>query len=635
MVKNPSKDESAKPRRKSAITSDDSARKIERIISSIPDQDELFRFEISNENKVRFARPLEEKNDYATINALRGELLAENGPLEVLVNWLETSPNIPQAGLFGPIAKDYLRELSKSPYDINFAILYARGAKFYSARMQAERQVSSHEWPALDASFRLAIDAVCDLHGPLIMSSSVGSKIVARGRDYEATPEVYRHDQMVIKRLGELIAAETDLVEEQTGKSVLELTMPIENDLQPARSRGVGMMLSASSIAFFVGAIAYMATLPPPVAAIGAVFLLGTFEKTKRYGDLTDYLASLENSVLETAQDNADLKITYLKQQFVRQLANFVKRNSDIWREIADLRPEFGWAKKYLPANKTLGQSKPQSKDQSHVFIPFSSPVKALNAYRATFSLPAQFEKERWISEIANRRVMSDLNKLNLLERPAPGIFRLTKRDIADPEGMFKYAVSQQESIKLTRQILIDNPDPAPSSVCDLITQKLGKKYVAAASKVREGQALIRWARWVEPHLIDQTRRGAAILNAVAKATTGVRGRPLLATAANLNIVSEMTLANKRRSEIAKRIGVTSEAISSWVSKGLVPGVQPNTRGRSKKTEDRLAFASSLLVNGHSFEEVSIKVGVKVPTLKKWAREGKMAEVPALQATRR
>lgn len=322
---------------------------------SIPDQNPLVRFGISENAKLNLVPTLVDKNDYDTIELLRSELLAAKGPIDHLKERYAQNANVPQASLFGPLTSKYGEELSKDPREINYTILYARGARFYAARRTATQQVASGEWPELDAGETDAINAICDLHGPLIMASAVGRKLVEDAHQYEVPPDVYERDQETIEEFGQVIAAETELMEPEAAEAYRELTTRTEGDLQPARSRGLGIAATGSALTVIVGGAAWygaggaVATIIVPAAALGAAGLVGGFfweaiKTMPRFKRATSEVGNQFENALDKAEKHADQK----ERALLEGMADLVERKRPLFERVANLRPEFGWAKKFI-----------------------------------------------------------------------------------------------------------------------------------------------------------------------------------------------------------------------------------------------------------------------------------------------
>lgn len=322
---------------------------------SIPEQNPLIRFGVSENAKLNLIPTLVDENDYKTIEALRSELLTAKGPIDCLKERYAKNKNVPQASLFAPLTSKYDEELSKDPKDINYTILYARGSRFYAARRTAAQQVASGEWPELDAEEAEAIDAICDLHGPLIMASAVGRKIVEDAHRYEVPPDVYERDQETIEEFGQMIAAETEIMEPEAAEAYKELTVRTEGDPQPARTRGLSIAATGSALTVIVGGAAWfgaggaVATLIVPAATVGAAGLVGGFfweaiKSMPRFKRATSLAGERFEKALDQAERHADQK----ERALLERMAGVVERRRDLFEKVSNLRPEFGWAKKYI-----------------------------------------------------------------------------------------------------------------------------------------------------------------------------------------------------------------------------------------------------------------------------------------------
>ena len=313
----------------------------------IPEQSPLVRFRVSEHDKIQLSPALADQNDYDTIEALRHEMLADDGPLRLLKQRF-AQVNVPQADLFGPIVKKYYDELSKVPTEINYATLYARGARFYSARATSARQVQSGDWPGPEPTEAEAIDAICTHHGPLIMASAVGRQIVINAHEYETTPAIHRQEQEIIGELGQLMASEIDIIEPDSAEAIRDLTAPIQDDPQPARSRGLRLLVASSALTVFAGGTAWfvaggtIAAVSLAVAGVGGAFLWEIAKKTDVFKGTSDDIA---NYIDELTRESQNKK--YDKQKILlKRIADFASKQRAIFLRVAGLREEFGWAKR-------------------------------------------------------------------------------------------------------------------------------------------------------------------------------------------------------------------------------------------------------------------------------------------------
>lgn len=393
-----------------------------RTAKSIPDQNPLIRFGVSENNKLRLVPSLSDENDYDTISALRSELLAASGPIPFLKDRYARNPNTPQAGLFGPLTSRYDDELSKVPKDINYAVLYARGARFYAARIAANRQVASGEWPELDADEAEAIDAICDLHGPLVMASAVGRRLISDAHEYETTPEVARQEEQLIQEFGEVLATETEIIEPETAEAISDLTTPIENDPQPARSRGVRLLVTGSALVSIVGGVAWLsaggaaATVAVPLilATGGSMFLWEVVKQTDDFKKARDGLAAQYDAATKHAAERSSREQISL----LNRMNALVERQKQLFRNIARLRPEFRWAERALENKHStsiliIDDYKEITDSFSKTFDRAGYRVKVANDLRTAYEL-VNNEKFDLVIFDPSSLVPGDINSKNL-----------------------------------------------------------------------------------------------------------------------------------------------------------------------------------------------------------------------------
>jgi hypothetical protein len=262
-----------------------------------------------------------------------------------------SNPNAPQAELFRPIISRYADELTKNPDEINYAVLYARGARLFAARQNSQRQVEAGNWPEFDSNEEGAIDAVCALHGPLIMASAVGRKLVGDAHEYETTTDILRKEQELIQQFGDALAAERELLEPDSAEAIIDLTAPIESDPQPARGRQLRLLLTGSALVTIVGGVAWLAaggaaiaSAVPVLAAGAGMFLWEVTKKTADFKKATDDLAELYDSTSAQAVQHASEQ----QMALLLRMRELVTRQKALFEGVATLRPEFGWATRYI-----------------------------------------------------------------------------------------------------------------------------------------------------------------------------------------------------------------------------------------------------------------------------------------------
>lgn len=317
-----------------------------KLADEIPDQNTVVRFGVSPHNKLRLVTTPSDDNHTEAINAFRDELLSSGGPLEKLREYYAANRNSPQATLFADLIDRYHAELSK-PYDnINFAVLFARGSRLFAARSASGKMVAAGEWPDSDADEASAIDSVCSIHGPLMMASAVGRQLIADAHIYEAPQETYEKEERVIAEFGEVLVADGEIIEPESAIALADLTQPIENDPQPARTRGLRLLATGSLLSSIVGSVAWLSMGGSTFAGIAGVsagiFAWEVLKQTKSFKELRDDLAGKYDHITDS------LNVDQGQIDLLQKLQRLVDRQQAIFSKIANLRPEFEWIKKFL-----------------------------------------------------------------------------------------------------------------------------------------------------------------------------------------------------------------------------------------------------------------------------------------------
>jgi len=189
----------------------------------------------------------------------------------------------------------------------------------------------------------------------MIMASAAGRNLVEDAHQYEVPPEVYEEDQKTIEEFGQVIAAETELVEPDTAEAYRDLTAKIEGDPQPARSRGLGIAATGSALTVIVGSAAWygaggaVATFIVPAAAFGTAGLVSGFlweaiKTMPRFKKATSSVSDQFEKALDKSEKHADDK----ERALLMRMADLVERKRPLFEKVVNLRPEFGWAKKYI-----------------------------------------------------------------------------------------------------------------------------------------------------------------------------------------------------------------------------------------------------------------------------------------------
>ncbi|WP_147436032.1 hypothetical protein [Litoreibacter meonggei] len=199
-------------------------------------------------------------------------------------------------------------------------------------------------------------------------------------------------------------------------------------------------------------------------------------------------------------------------------------------------------------------------------FVGYTSPVVSARAY-ATLVRMGKVDEEGWV-DIANGRVLRDLINLGLVQK-ADGQILPVDELVSDPDAMFKHAIARCDTVQLARSMLVKNPSVSSVEVTEMLVTKFGKRYQTDGSKIRVGNALKRWARWVEPHLIDP--KGGAKADSLLEAALSKEaqvGRRTYASPENIAIAKAGYAAGDYGKTIAERLGVSYMTLKRWKDSG-------------------------------------------------------------------
>ncbi|MEN8896683.1 MAG: hypothetical protein ABF248_11430, partial [Yoonia sp.] len=202
------------------------------------------------------------------------------------------------------------------------------------------------------------------------------------------------------------------------------------------------------------------------------------------------------------------------------------------------------------------------------LFTAQSSPLNDLKACEAIVERESMPRQE--MEELVTKRVATDLVNLGLITSKDHHLF-VVDEEVKDPEDMLRYAAAKADSIITARAILIADPSASGEEVSEMLVTKFNKTYTTLGSKLRVGNALKRWARWLEPHLVDPKGGAEATsLKRTAQSTTPAIGRRSYASPENIKIAREGYQLGQAATKIAKKIGVNAETVRRWKRTGLL-----------------------------------------------------------------
>ena len=219
--------------------------------------------------------------------------------------------------------------------------------------------------------------------------------------------------------------------------------------------------------------------------------------------------------------------------------------------------------------NRVLSENGDQSPRSERLFIAGTAPPSALASLKFTMSSDEAIPTGDWDAANQNRS-RTDLVALGLIEVHDGRVHSLVP-DSASAEDTLRHAAMKAPTLKATREILLDDPHRSGVEIGEEIGTRFSRNYNTEASKLRVGNALRRWAIWLEPHLVDPTNaKGAARLRISAKSERPGIGAPSLATPENVRKAQAALDEGVRAEDVAKLIGVSRATIYGWSKQGIV-----------------------------------------------------------------
>ena len=207
-------------------------------------------------------------------------------------------------------------------------------------------------------------------------------------------------------------------------------------------------------------------------------------------------------------------------------------------------------------------EGEPGRQKRGTFFIPDSAPPHALDTFEHIYRAGSIPRKDMLFPTTYH-----DLRSLGLIAADGDAMRSLAKPNL-DPTNLLRRAASGMECINVARQVLRINPNAKPVEVASAVALELGKNWPTLGSKKRNGGAIMRWAVWLEPHLLDEssssdaaTRIAFALENNTREMT---RGRPASlrnAREPELRRLVEQGLSN---SQISRQFNVSPATISNW-----------------------------------------------------------------------
>lgn len=206
------------------------------------------------------------------------------------------------------------------------------------------------------------------------------------------------------------------------------------------------------------------------------------------------------------------------------------------------------------------GDEEPKRAKRGSFFIPDSAPPHAVATFEQIYkkgSMPK--------SDVLYQTTLHDLRTLRLIETDGDTV-RSIVREGMDPNVLMRRAVSEMECINVTRQVLRINPHATTFEVADAVAIELGKDWPTAGTKRRNGNAIIRWTIWLEPHLLDATTSSdaAARIAYATDVSPVVKGRPASLRKALEPELRRLVNEGMSKKDIARHFNVSTGTIYNW-----------------------------------------------------------------------
>ena len=207
-----------------------------------------------------------------------------------------------------------------------------------------------------------------------------------------------------------------------------------------------------------------------------------------------------------------------------------------------------------------IASDEPSRPKRGSFFIPDSTPPHALATFKDIYarrSIPK--------GEAQYPTALHDLRALKLIESDGDYLIAIPKPHL-DPEILLRRAVSGMECINITRQVLRIKPHASAVEVAEAVALELGKNWPTLGSKRRNGGAIMRYAVWLEPHLLDEsTSSEAAYRIAYALETNPTpKGRPQSLMRKHEAELRRLLADGLSNAAIGRHFNVSPATIRNW-----------------------------------------------------------------------
>lgn len=237
-----------------------------------------------------------------------------------------------------------------------------------------------------------------------------------------------------------------------------------------------------------------------------------------------------------------------------------------------------------IPLSKLEAKENKKRERGTH-FVPDSAPPHAAETFETIYEMETVPKKALKYSN-----TVKDLKALGLVITGEQMVGLNVSRGL-NAEMVFRRAVSQTDCIRVARSLLAANPEATALQVADAVATALGKHWPTVATKRRNGNAIIRWAVWLEPHLMDTASSSDSALR-VAYAIDDEeikKGRPDTLLRMNEQrlrklVEQELSLAN-----MGRMLNVTPATVRNWMLRLdlMTPGMRHKAKRKPRPSRKR------------------------------------------------
>lgn len=188
-------------------------------------------------------------------------------------------------------------------------------------------------------------------------------------------------------------------------------------------------------------------------------------------------------------------------------------------------------------------------------FLPRGSPIDAVNALNELKSFSE--DSAGYFKSKYGDNTIRDLSALGVIQKKIDK--KLSMTDLyKDPVRAIRHAASNSQSMKVTRLVLLANSNASVLDIADAVALKIGRNWSNAATKKRRGNALRRWALWLEDYLIDtKLNPDAEVLVKYAKSTRRRIGGHTKVTPEKAEEAKRLLASGLSKAKVAKALNVT------------------------------------------------------------------------------